>query len=1005
MNIVRRVWLSLRARQLLRRIDTRASACVALENLLQRHIPYCTDHVVAAAAAHCCGTHPHRQLATAHAVVEVYDYTGRTHLLALAASRLRTALPGLTAEPALAGQAHMLLGNVYRETAMALGMPDRLEEALRHTEHATALLPDDPLSWSNHATTLRARYDVQPTQSLMSSAVAAARTAATLIDPADRAAAHYWCDLATLRLSHCAADADADAERLADGAAAARRAVQLAHPGDPERGIYLSNLCLALRELGQSRRDDTLITEAITHGLAATATADSSANQWIIVAGAYLARYELRGNPADLDDAIRFGQQAVRTDPQHAPAATFTSSALHRRFEHTTDSADIDHTVALARIATTLQPSPEAFDALAIALASRRRPGDAEASVAAARRAVPDPSTADLAHVITLANTLALTHDVHGNDAALDEAITLLQVHADTPSRLQSVVLSNLAADLITRFDHRHHLDDLDAAITALHTAITDTASDTAQRAVIQANLANAYLAHSETTGQTADLDVAVEAALDASEHLPPNSGDRLTALATLALALRTRYDLFDHLPDLHTAIAAANVALARAHPDPPRCAHLLDLLAGARRGLFERTANVDDLTWACQAADIALAETPADHPSRPTRHTTLATCLLTRYETTGHSASLDEAVRHGKLALRTANLSQVAAAATNLGNALLTRYELRHAATDIAAAVRAAQRGVDTTPALSPFQRARQSNLGNALRAYANTHGDRDALRAAVIAGRRSVAIDHSAVPAIAAYWSNLALSYSDRFDLDADPDDLDAAIQAATRAQSLSPPPHPSTALYNTNLAMLLRTRHQARRVRDDIDTAIALLTAAAESTAETHPHYGALHLALGNAHHSRYEASGHQADYATAQQHWIKACSSTTPPSTRLIAAESAAVAAHKVGDTTTATRAYTQAVACVPIIAWHGLDRPGRERALRDVGALAGASCAAALDAQQPTTALANLETGRTVLWRQLTDLRADYRSLEKRDPDTALRLKELGRLLDRPHTRD
>ncbi|MCF6391180.1 hypothetical protein L2K20_29865 [Mycobacterium sp. MBM] len=1001
MKMVRRVWLDLRARQLLRRIDTCASACVALEDLLQRHIADCTDHVVAAAAAHLCRTHPRRQLATAHAVVEVYDYTGRTHLLALAASRLRTAIPGLTTESALAGQAHMLIGNVYRETATALGMPELLEQALRHTEQATTLLPDDPLSWSSHATTLRARNDVQPTQSLMSSAVAAARTAATLIDSADRAAAHYWCDLATLQLSHRAADANG----LADGAAAARRAVQLAHPSDPERGIYLSNLCLALRELGQSRRDDTMITEAITHGLAATTTADSSANQWIIVAGAYLARYELRGNPADLDDAIRLGQQAVRTDPEHAPAATFTSSALHRRFEHTTDFADIDRAVALARIASTLQPSPETFDALAIALASRRQPGDAEGSVVAARRAVPDPSTADLAYVITLANTLALTHDVHGNDAALDEAITLLQVHADTPGRLQSVVLSNLAADLITRFDHRHHLDDLDAAIAALHTAITQAASDTAQRAVIQANLANAYLARSETTGRAADLDVAVDAAIDASEHLPANSGDRLTALATLALALRTRYDLFDHLPDLHTAIAATNVALARAHPDPPRCAHLLDLLAGARRALFERTANVDDLTWACHAADIALAETPADHPSRPTRHTTLATCLLTRYETTGHSASLDEAVRHGKLALRTANHSQVAVAATNLGNALLTRYELRHAAADIADAVHAAQRGVDTTPALSLFRRARQSNLGNALRAYSNAHSDRDALRAAVIAGRRSVAIDQSAIPAIAAYWSNLALSYSDRFDLDADPDDLDAAIQAATRAQSLSPPQHPSTALYNTNLAMLLRTRYRARRVRHDIDTAIALLIAAAESTAETHPHYGALHLALGNAHHSRYEALGHHADYAAAQQHWTQACSSTTPPSTRLIAAESAAVAAHNVGDTTAATRAYTQAVACVPIIAWHGLDRPGREQALRDIGSLAGASCAAALDAQQPTTALANLETGRTVLWRQLTDLRADYRSLEKQDPYAAQRLEELGRLLDRPHTRD
>jgi hypothetical protein len=88
-------------------------------------------------------------------------------------------------------------------------------------------------------------------------------------------------------------------------------------------------------------------------------------------------------------------------------------------------------------------------------------------------------------------------------------------------------------------------------------------------------------------------------------------------------------------------------------------------------------------------------------------------------YETTAHAASLDEAVRVGRRAVEQTNSGPgpLATAATNLGNVLLTRFELRSAPYDLDDSVAAARRAVELTPTDSPFRVARLSNLANVLR------------------------------------------------------------------------------------------------------------------------------------------------------------------------------------------------------------------------------------------------------------------------------------------------
>jgi tetratricopeptide (TPR) repeat protein len=373
----------------------------------------------------------------------------------------------------------------------------------------------------------------------------------------------------------------------------------------------------------------------------------------------------------------------------------------------------------------------------------------------------------------------------------------------------------------------------------------------------------------------------------------------------------------------------------------------------------------------------------------------------LAVFESSGDAASLDQAIDLGQDALKDADGTTAAAVATNLSNALLSRYELRGWRSDADAAVAASTRSVVHTPSASPFLPGRLSNRCNALRASAAADGDASALDDAITAGRQSVEHPHLRDPEIAGYWSNLAVALSDRFDIAGDAADLDESIAALHNAARLVASDHPSALLYRTNLAVALRQRFDHSGPRADIDEAVTLLTDAAATVPPSHSHAAAVWLSLGNALHSRYLTVGERTDYLAAQKAWDHAAESLANAGTRLIAAESLAVSAADTGDWPRAAMAFRRAIGLVPIVAWHGLDRRGREEALSNLSPLAGSACAAAIAADDYDSALENIEAGRSVLWKQVLDLRRDFTAVEAHDRALADRLRQLSRLLDAP----
>ncbi|MEE6163441.1 MULTISPECIES: hypothetical protein [unclassified Mycolicibacterium] len=968
------------------------------------------DVLLAIAAMPHTGSTPAALLQTGHAAVDAYDATGRTALLALAAPRLEAAAAELDQGGPEYADTVMLLSNVCRALAVASEDDEDLTRALRWAKKSTQLSKDDPRAWASAARAWKVSFDFTDDIDALRQALDCLDTGLALADVTD---AHY-AELASVKgavlfIWYSATD---DWALLARAAEASRLAVDTADPDDPELAYYQTNVCVMVRLIGEVNADTTLLNEAVLAGEAACTPRDTAEPGHLhALYDAYVARFQLSSDATDLDSAVQIAEQAAAASvdsPQLYEWSCIYASRAHRlRYAIGADTADLRACVDFARraVESHTPPTPLALDGLAIALATRfdhdNDDRDLDEALTAARRATQATSEAEPSFVVTLANILHTAYEHRDSVNDLDEAITLLQgLTGSADAETNSIAWSNLGSFLTTRFEDQHDRDDLEASLAALSHAAAQTGLNDPGRAACLSNLSNAYLTRFEIDGVAEDLDLGIGIAVQAWEATAVGAEDRVGVLSNLTLALRTRFDAFGDMADVDACLAAGAVALARMGDDDVlRAAHVLALLAGARRSRYSVSGDPEDLQWACAAARIAVDHTPDESRFLASRLTTLAACLLSIFESSGDAASLDQAIDLGQSALNDADGTTAGAVATNLSNAHLSRYELRGWRSDIDAAVSASLRSVDHTPPASPFLPGRLSNLCNALRASATARSDTAVLDDAIAAGRQSVDHPDPRDPEIAGYWSNLALALSDRFDITDDANALDDSIAALRNAVGLVIAGHPSALLYRTNLAIALRQRFDNGGPETDINEAITLLSDAAVTVSPSHSHFAAVWLALGNARHSRFLAAGDQADFVAAQDAWERAARSLANAGTRLTAAESLAVSAADTGDWTRSATAFRHAIELVPVVAWHGLDRRGREEALSNLSPLASSACAVAIAAQDYAAALENLEAGRSVLWKQVLDLRRDFTAVEAHDRALADRLRQLSRLLD------
>jgi tetratricopeptide (TPR) repeat protein len=244
--------------------------------------------------------------------------------------------------------------------------------------------------------------------------------------------------------------------------------------------------------------------------------------------------------------------------------------------------------------------------------------------------------------------------------------------------------------------------------------------------------------------------------------------------------------------------------------PAAEACSALAVLLLRLASDLATTGRLQEALAHADEAA-VILHDLPDDVRtglSRPQRSSCLSTALQVRYEVTGESKSLDEAIivsRRGLSGIAKSD-PDLSTYLSNLGNLHRLRYERFWAHEDLDEAVALQRDAVAAAPDDDTDRTALLSNLGTALRLRFETSGDVDTLDEAVAALRQAAAATHVEHTSWVRRQSNLGAALRARYSRLADASDLTEAESILRRAAESAPEDSTDTYAVLANLGNVL-------------------------------------------------------------------------------------------------------------------------------------------------------------------------------------------------------
>ena len=226
---------------------------------------------------------------------------------------------------------------------------------------------------------------------------------------------------------------------------------------------------------------------------------------------------------------------------------------------------------------------------------------------------------------------------------------------------------------------------------------------------------------------------------------------------------LRTALSLFGVLiartPELVPDQIRSVLAAAHGHLEPVHDAKRLTAEGADAFNEYQRTGSPEVLDVALTAFQEAVAVNPPGHPDRPMYLSNLGAALLARFNLAGDGADLDEAIDAGRQAVAATAPGHPNRAMylSNLGSSLHTRFEQAGDGADLIEAINAGRQAVAATAPGHPNRAMYLSNLGNSLHTRFEQAGDGADLDEAIDTGRQAVAVTAPGHPNRAMYLSNL--------------------------------------------------------------------------------------------------------------------------------------------------------------------------------------------------------------------------------------------------------
>ncbi|KAI1271654.1 hypothetical protein F5Y07DRAFT_382267 [Xylaria sp. FL0933] len=266
---------------------------------------------------------------------------------------------------------------------------------------------------------------------------------------------------------------------------------------------------------------------------------------------------------------------------------------------------------------------------------------------------------------------LLIAYKRTSRDSFLDEAISIAYKAINSmtinsrndASDSVDPIRNNLGSALASRYERAGDFEDLEDAICIVTSVIKERPDDDDRPNRLR-NLSNMYLRRYERTGSAADVNKAVSCAKEAAEYAPyRDDADRASRYTDYSNALTRRYEQGGDEEDLRLAICKAHEAVELTGKYNPDVAKQHNPELASRKSNFgsllymryQQTGATEDLTEAIKQMEEALKLMPDNHVHYRRLQNNLAAMLLTSYEKTLNEEDLRKSVLYATEAVKAA--------------------------------------------------------------------------------------------------------------------------------------------------------------------------------------------------------------------------------------------------------------------------------------------------------------------------------------------------------------
>ncbi|KAG9095207.1 hypothetical protein FS749_010870 [Ceratobasidium sp. UAMH 11750] len=558
-------------------------------------------------------------------------------------------------------------------------------------------------------------------------------------------------------------------------------------------------------------------------------------------------------------------------------------------------------------------------------------------------------------------------------------------------------LMNNLGQSLYSRYERLGHLPDLDKAIENQDGAVSLTPEDSLNRPGRLNNLGRSYLAWFERLGQGTDLYMSIECQVNSLSQTPDGHPEKPGRLQDLSSAYHTRFKQEGDIVDLHNAIKGHSQAVnltPEGHPDRPK---LLNSLATSYFVQYENSGELQDLEAAISNQHEASYLFSDEDPTRPAVLNSLGNSLSTRFSRSGNIADLDKAIELHIQAVHLTldNHPDKPKRLTNLGVSYRDRFQRLGDRADLEEALSCHDKALSLIPNQHTLKYALLTNIGAAYYTRFEADGDPGDINSAVNSFRAALSIMPVADTNKHILFNDLGLSHHARFHCLGEPVDLEAAIDFQTQAVLLLDDRHPDKPGWLNNLGFLHNAQHRRSNQIADLDKVFEYQTKAVSLIPEDHPLRSTLLRNLGISYCSRFEQLGDSGDLDQSLDCFKRATELFTgSPSIRMGAAYDWARLSldHKLSS---ARDAYSHLMALIPRVVWLGSALDNRYSRIESIKDVALEAATVAIMCEDYDTALEWLEEGRSIVWKQLLQLRTPLDELSGIDEALAKELKQVS----------